>query len=388
MDIQQPLTLLAGMSPAQFMRRHWHKKPLLVRQAFKDFIPPVNRSELVELAAREDVESRLVEYKANTWHLRHGPFTRRMLPPFKTPQWTLLVQGVDLHDEAAHALLQQFSFVPQARMDDLMISYASDGGGVGPHCDNYDVFLLQAEGKRIWRIGQPRKEKNNSDTQDGALHPGLPLKILQDFVPEEEYVLEPGDMLYLPPNWAHDGVARGECMTCSIGFRTPLRATLAQEMLLRLADVMAQEENSLVYRDTRQLAVSDSAAIPAALQTFARKAVRHALADSLVLARTLGETLTEPKANVVFQPNFHNAMKGSLKKGYAVVLDRRTRMLYDQRHVYINGESWRADGHDAELMRRLANQRRLEAAEIARGSEIALDLLLTWYEAGWLHPRV
>jgi len=386
MDIQQPLTLLAGMSPTQFMRRHWHKKPLLIRQAIRDFTPPVGRAELVELAEREEVESRLVEYKDDTWHLSHGPFERKMLPRFKTPQWTLLVQGVDLHDEMAHALLQQFCFIPQARIDDLMVSYATHGGGVGPHCDNYDVFLLQAHGRRRWRVSQPApKNRGKGGMSDAALRPGLPLKILQDFIPEEEHVLEPGDMLYLPPHWAHDGIAEGECVTYSIGFRTPDRATLAHEMLLRLADVMVQEENSLTYRDTRQMAVSDSAAIPPALQTFARKAVRHALVDPQVLARTLGETLTEPKSNVLFEPNPSHPKRSAAIKGHVLVLDRRTRMLYDNRYIYVNGESWRADGLDAKIMQRLANQRRLEVAEVARSSATALELLFTWYEAGWLH---
>jgi len=367
------------MTPAQFMRRHWHKKPLLVRQAINDFIPPVSRNALLELATQEEVESRLVEYKDNTWHLRHGPFSRKMLPSFKTPQWTLLVQGVDLHNEAAHALLQQFCFVPQARMDDLMISYATDGGGVGPHCDNYDVFLLQAKGRRRWHVSPPEKGKNKGAA---TLRPGLPLKILQDFTPQEEHVLEPGDMLYLPPHWAHDGIADGECITCSIGFRTPDRASVAHEMLLRLADVLAQEDNPLVYSDPRQIAVSDSAAIPPALQTFARKAVRYALSDAQIIARTLGETLTEPKANVVFDPNCDG--KETLK-GHVLVLDRRTRMLYDHRYIYINGESWRADDLDAPLLRCLANVRKLDVAEVNSLDDAVLALLLDWYEAGWLH---
>jgi len=386
MDIQQPLTLLAGMSPTQFMRRHWHKKPLLVRQAITDFTPPVGRAELVELAAREEVESRLIEYKDDTWHLDHGPFERKMLPGFKTPQWTLLVQGVDLHDEAAHALLQQFCFIPQARIDDLMVSYATDGGGVGPHCDNYDVFLLQAHGKRRWRVSPPTpKNRSQGRDFDAALRPGLPLKILQDFIPEEEHLLEPGDMLYLPPRWAHDGIAEGESVTYSIGFRTIDRATLAHEMLLRLADIMVQEENSLTYSDTRQMAVSESAAIPPALQNFARRAVRYALADAQVLARTLGETLTEPKSNVLFRPNPHHPKRTAVIKNHILVLDRRTRMLYDNRYIYVNGESWRADGLDAKIMQRLANRRRLEMAEVARSSATALELLWIWYEAGWLH---
>lgn len=370
MDIQQPSSLLAGLCPAQFMQRHWHKKPLLVRQAIPGFKPPVGRAALFELAAREEVESRFIQHLDGRWRLRHGPLARRSLPSLGTREWTVLVQGVDLHDEAVHALLQQFRFVPQARLDDLMISYASDGGGVGPHFDSYDVFLLQAHGRRRWRIG---RQKNF------ALRDGLPLKILEQFEPEEEYVLEPGDMLYLPPRWAHDGIAEGECMTYSIGFRSPNRADLAHEVLLRMADAAVDEEDSPIYRDPRQPAVSASGAIPQELQTFARDAVRRALEEPLALERALGEALTEPKPNVWFEPS---ASAGMME---CVVLDRRTRMMYDARHVFINGESYRAAGRDATLMQRLADQRRLDARDLARASDAALELLSSWCEAGWVH---
>lgn len=237
-----PLALLGGLSPARFMQRHWQKKPLLVRQALPGFTPLLSRAALFELAGREGVESRLLSRAQGQWRLRHGPFTRRALPPVAQPDWTLLVQGVDLHVEAAHALLRQFRFVPDARLDDLMISYASDGGGVGPHFDSYDVFLLQAHGQRRWRIGRQR---------DLSLVEGLPLRILAHFEPEQEYLLDPGDMLYLPPHWAHDGVAVGECMTYSIGFRQPNRGELARELLQRLADDSEERLGTLAYRDPR-----------------------------------------------------------------------------------------------------------------------------------------
>ena len=370
MDVQQPLALLGGLSPAQFMRRHWHKKPLLVRQAIPGFKPILTRAELLDLAGREGVESRFIQDKADQWVLRHGPLARRSLPSLATPRWTALVQGVDLHSDAAHALLQQFRFVPEARLDDLMISYATDGGGVGPHFDNYDVFLLQAHGRRRWRIGRQK---------DKALRPGLPLKILAAFAPEEEYVLEPGDMLYLPPGWAHDGIAEGECMTYSIGFRSPNGAQLAHEVLQRMAEAAADEEGA-IYRDPQQPAVAGPGAIPMELQDFARKAVQKALNDPQALECALGEALTEPKPNVWFEPAAARVMLES------VGLDRRTRMMYDDKHVFINGESYRASGRDAMLMRRLADQRQLGAHELARASDDALELLSSWCEAGWLHP--
>ena len=370
MDIQQPLTLLGGLTPAQFMRRHWHKKPLLVRQAIPNFQPPVLRPEMFALAAQESVESRLVQQIKGGWKLRHGAFARRSLPAMSQREWTLLVQGVDLHNDAVHQLMQEFRFVPEARLDDLMISYATDGGGVGPHFDSYDVFLLQAHGRRRWRIGRQK---------DLTLKEGIPLKVLAEFEPEEEFVLEPGDMLYLPPRYAHDGIAEGECMTYSIGFRAPARAELAQELLVRLSEDAAEDEQVQMYRDAKQEAVADPGAIPAELQAFAKEALERALSQPLALERALGEYLTEPKPNVWFEASYGGAMLE------AVRLDRRTRMMYDAQHIFINGESYRAGGKDATLMRRLANQRYLSAKDIQRASDEALELLSIWCDDGWAH---
>ena len=370
MDIQQPLTLLGGLTPAQFMRRHWHKKPLLVRQAIPNFQPSVLRPEMFALAAQESVESRLVQQIKGGWKLRHGPIARRSLPAMSQREWTLLVQGVDLHNDAVHQLMQQFRFVPEARLDDLMISYATDGGGVGPHFDSYDVFLLQAHGRRRWRIGRQK---------DLTLKEGIPLKVLAEFEPEEEFVLEPGDMLYLPPRYAHDGIAEGECMTYSIGFRAPARAELAQELLVRLSEDAAEDEQVQMYRDAKQEAVAEPGAIPAELQAFAKEALERALSQPLALERALGEYLTEPKPNVWFEASDGGAMLE------AVRLDRRTRMMYDAQHIFINGESYRAGGKDATLMRRLANQRYLSAKDIQRASDEALELLSIWCDDGWAH---
>jgi 50S ribosomal protein L16 3-hydroxylase len=371
MDITQPLALLGGLTPQQFMKRHWQKKPLLVRNAVAGLAPVLARGELFALAARDEVESRLVVREQRGWRMQRGPFARRALPSLRQPDWTLLVQGVDLHDDSAHALLQRFAFIPAARLDDLMISYASDGGGVGPHFDSYDVFLLQAQGTRRWRIGRQ---------QDLSLQEGVPLKILANFEPEQEYLLGPGDMLYLPPRYAHDGVAVGECQTCSIGFRAPQRPELARELLERMAEE-AGELDPRLYRDAAQPATGAPGAIPAGLRSFAQEALAAALKDPLALDRALGEYLSEPKANVWFE----GAAPPRRLRG--VVLDARTRMLHDERHVFVNGESWRAGGRDAVLMRKLADHRRLDAREVDDASEGARELLRTWCEAGWLHTQ-
>ncbi len=379
MEIHQPLPLLGGLSAEQFMRRHWQKKPLLVRQAIPAMVPPIERSALFAMAEREEVESRLVRRSKTGWTLRHGPLPRRALPSLKLPGWTLLVQGVDLHDQRVHELLQQFRFVPDARLDDLMISYASDAGGVGPHFDSYDVFLLQVQGRRRWSIGKPR---------DLQLESGVPLKILSRFEPEQSFVLEPGDMLYLPPRYAHDGIAAGgDCMTYSIGLRAPAAASLGADLLSRIAEAQAEAlEDGPVkaarhYRDPTQPAVEAPAAMPVALQTFAREAVLAAVRDTDAIDRALGETMTEPKATVWFeQGELPSALSG-------VALDRRTRMLYDARHLYINGESFRAAGRDARLMRLLADRRSLGPQDLTGASDDALALLGDWCEAGWLHAE-
>ncbi len=360
--------MLGGLSAAQFMRRHWQKKPLLIRNAFPVHPPLLSRQALFAMAADETVESRLIVRKSAGWTLKNGPLPRAALPALKQPGWTMLVQGLDLHLDAAHALLQRFRFVPDARLDDVMVSWASDGGGVGPHFDSYDVFLLQATGQRRWRIGRQK---------DLSLQPGVPLKILSHFEPEEEFVLGPGDMLYLPPRWAHDGVAEGgDCMTVSVGFRSPQRGGLAAELLQRMAD---DSEDEALYRDPGQSATATPAAIPEGLREFAREGLARLLSDRSSMACALGEVMTEPKPKVWFEEPTDTWQAG------AIQLDRRTRMMYDERHVFINGESFRAGGADARLMRRLADQRSLSSGDMRRASADAQTLLCDWFEAGWLH---
>ena len=312
MKIHLPLTLLGGLSPADFMRRYWQRKPLLIRQAIPGFKPPLNIAALKKLARRDDVESRLIWREDGAWQMEQGPFAR--LPKAAEPDWTLLVQSVDLHSDAASALLQQFRFIPDARLDDIMISVASDGGGVGPHFDSYDVFLLQAAGRRRWRYGRQ---------QDLSLQPGLPLKILSQFTPEHDVVLEPGDMLYLPPHAAHDGIAVGDdCMTISIGFRAPTQAALARGLLEAAADQAMARVGLLggpygepplpgprldaLYRDPDQPAVDTPAALPdalvqATLDTLAKVRFDDALAArnaALGLARQAGNQIWEAMAHL------------------------------------------------------------------------------------------
>ncbi|MEY8879212.1 MAG: cupin domain-containing protein [Leptothrix sp. (in: b-proteobacteria)] len=365
------------------MRDHWQRLPLLVRQAVPGVVPPVTRAELFELIADEAVESRLLrragEGDAQTWQMARGPLNRRALPPLKQPGWTVLVQGLNLHVPAAHALLQRFRFVPQARLDDLMVSWASEGGGVGPHFDSYDVFLLQVQGQRRWRIGR---------MPDAKLKPGLPVKIIDGFKFEQEWVLEAGDMLYLPPGWAHDGDAVGtDCMTCSIGFRAPAQDELVRETLLRLADAVddgidADEpaQRAALYHDPSQAATTSPGRVPAELLAFAEAGLRRTLDEPGALARALGEYLSEPKAHVSFD------IGEPLPEGCGVQLDARSCMLYDELHVFLNGESWRAGGLDAQMLQHLADARELSAEVLQRASAELLDLIDQWLDDGWLQP--
>ena len=376
MDHDRPMALLGGLSAADFMHRHWQKKPLVVRAAWPRALPRVDRSRLFALAARDDVESRLVVRIGEQWSVRQGPVPRRALPALAAREWTLLVQGVDLHDDAAHRLLRSFRFVADARLDDVMCSYASDGGGVGPHVDSYDVFLLQTSGRRRWRIGRAAGARLRDD---------VPLKMLADFEPSHDWLLEPGDMLYLPPGWGHDGIAVGECITTSIGFRAPSPVELAAEMAQRLVDAAHDDDRGTAerhrYRDPAAAPAERPARIPDSLQQFAGEALDRLLGDPVARARALGEVLSEPKPGT----RFDRAAKPR-GRPRAITLDRRTRMLYDDRFVFINGEAYRTGGADATLMRRLADRRGLDAELLARASVAAKALLAEWLRAGWCHP--
>ena len=366
-------SVLGGLTPEQFFRKHWQKKPLLIRAAVPDIQAPLSPEALFRLAAREDVESRLITSGRRQWKMAHGPHPT--LPSTEQKNWTLLVQGVNLHDDQADQLLQQFRFIPDSRLDDLMISYATDGGGVGAHVDSYDVFLLQVHGQRRWRI---------SAQQDLSLREGLPLKILKHFTPEQEFILNPGDMLYLPPQYAHEGVAKGECMTCSIGFRAPAWQELGEAFLAFMADSIELPGR---YRDptlqpSRQpAAISDSMldAVTRALQKLSPTA-----ADREIF---LGQYLSEPKATVSFDPPSHPATFLQFQKTIAhngIRLHRKSRMLHRGTHIFINGESFAPNAMDRKILRQLADLRQLAPAGVTKASADLLESLYQWYEDGWL----
>ena len=367
------LTLLGDITPEQFLRDYWHKKPLLIRQAIPGFKPLLDRTEFFALAARADVESRLVSYVDEKWKMQSGPLTK--LPSLKKKQWTMLVQGVNLHDDAADALLRSFRFLPDARLDDLMISYASDGGGVGPHFDSYDVFLLQAQGQRQWRI---------SAQKDLTLVDGVPLKILANFKAEEEFILEPGDMLYLPPQYAHDGVALGECMTYSIGFRAPSYQELGEAFLQFMGDSIDLPGR---YEDRDLAPTTHAAEISKTMLARVAEQLQKVSFTEDDIAIFLGEYLSEPKASVAFDERVRDLSpakfsEAALKKG--VKLSRKTQMLYRGKHVFINGESFSVSVKDSKSLSLLADERQLDGSVVAEVSTDVMEALYTWYQDGWL----
>ncbi|MFD1556444.1 JmjC domain-containing protein [Paraburkholderia silviterrae] len=384
-----PTPLLGGLSPAQFMKKYWQKKPFLIRQAIPGIEAPLSRDELFALADQDDVESRLITHFRKRWALEHGPFAPDELPTAKTRQWTLLVQGVDLHDDRARALLERFRFAPDARLDDLMISYASDGGGVGPHFDSYDVFLLQVHGKRRWRIGAQR---------DLSLQEGLPLKVLANFEPEEEWVLEPGDMLYLPPHIAHDGVAEGECMTCSIGFRSPSTTELTSQFLYWLAErgadgaASSNAGNPTLYRDPDQSAVTHPAQLPPALVERVSAVLAKVRWSDADVSSFVGSWLSEPKSNVVFdgpEKPLDEARFVARAAKNGITLDRRTILLYDARSYYLNGEQYLLK-EVRKWLPLLADNRFLDGKRFVTLSHdsCVTALLHEWYRAGWIRLGV
>lgn len=366
----QVLQRLGGVPVARFMREAWQRRPLLLRAAIRNFNSPLSPARLLKLARDPAAETRLVEREGGKLRLWHGPLTR--LPPTRKPGWTVLVQGVDLLDAGAHDLLQRFRFIPDARLDDLMASYATDGGGVGPHVDSYDVFLLQGHGRRRWRIGRQR---------DLRLLPGAELQLLANFEPTHEYVLEPGDLLYLPPGIAHEGTAVGECVTYSIGFRAPTHQELLEPYW---ADLAAQTVVRGRYVDRDLRPTHRPAALPGAMIERLHRALQLRAARPAT-ARFLLGYLSEPKAQVIFdrprRPLAHRAF-GARAQRNGVELDRRTRLLYRGATIGINGQCLRVSAKSRSALQQLADRRHLPPVALA---DEVVKLLHHWYRSGWLH---
>lgn len=365
-------SMLGGLSARQFIEEYWQKKPLLVRNAFPGFGDMLSPDELAGLACEEDVQSRMVLNSRGKWKLEHGPFAEDRFARLPKKDWSLLVQGVNHHLPKADELLHEFDFIPRARLDDLMVSFAPDGGGVGPHFDSYDVFLLQGLGQRLWRI---------SGQEDMTLVPDAPLRILKDFRIDQEWVLNPGDMLYLPPKLAHWGIAIGDCMTYSIGFRAPS----AQELATQFLGFMQERVGVAgMYADSDLNPQTHPAELGEQMLHKVEAMLRGIEWSSEDVADFLGSYLTEPKPHIVFDPPRRLSVE-KFRERYAkqgVRLALKSQMLYRGNRVYINGEEVQAAGEAKRLLTELANRRRLPPS--ADLPEDMAALLHQWASAGWV----
>ena len=368
-------TLLGSLSVDVFLRDYWQKKPLLIRAAIPEFAGLLNPQQLIELACTEDAQARLVTQRQGQYELQQSPFTAKNFKGLSKIHWTVLAQGVNCHLQSAAELLKKFNFIPHARLDDLMISYAPKGGGVGPHFDSYDVFLLQGTGHRRWQI---------STQADRTLIEGAPLRILKNFKAEQEWVLAPGDMLYLPPHCAHHGIAEDDCMTYSIGFRTPAYQELAEQFLVYLQDRICIGG---MYADPDLKTQKHASEIGHDMLSQVASAIKQVRWDKEDIANFLGCYLSEPKPHIYFDGPEHPL---SLKKfipflqNNGVRLSLKSQMLCHGKTVFMNGESAQVSDDDYALLRELADNRELPA--LITCSDRLAKLLHQWYMDGYLSP--
>lgn len=373
------------MSAEEFLRDYWQKKPLLIRRAIPDFESPLDADELAGLACEDGIESRLIVQRNGEYQLDQGPFTAKRFSKLPERDWTLLVQDVEKHLPQFAVYLDYFSFLPHWRVDDLMISHAAVGGGVGPHTDAYDVFLLQAKGLRRWSI---------AENYNPEIIPGMDVKVLQEFSAEQSWDLEPGDMLYLPPNVAHEGIALGDnCMTWSIGFRAPS----LRDMFLDFSEWMYQRlPEDVMYTDA-DLAASESGEGKISPAAFARmrELLRSALdADDETMNSWFGQFMTEPKPWLHTETSedtpSEDLLRSRLKTGDALLRDSRAQLAWsetsDGNILFVNGEAWNADASLNDLLQLLCTQRRFTAAQLDEYLQHdGIALLLRLHQSGAIH---
>ena len=358
-----PLQLLGGISAREFMRDYWQKKPLLVRQAVPGFESPISPDELAGLALEEEVESRLViEHGERPWELRRGPFAEDTFATLPERDWTLLVQAVDQFVPEVAELLEQFKFLPKWRIDDVMISFAAPGGGVGPHFDNYDVFLLQGFGKRRWQIGQ-------MCDSDSPLLAHADLKILAEFAKTEEWVLEPGDMLYLPPLLAHCGTAEDDCMTYSVGFRAPSAAEVLTHFTDFLGQFLPDEER---YSDADAQPTDDPTQIQRDALDRLKALLNEHMSDERLLMTWFGQFMTEPRYPELISgiEIDEEVFLGSLEDGAVLIRNPSARMAWsevgDDLVLFASGQSRLLSATLRELLKLICSADALHIANLGQ----------------------
>lgn len=378
-----PLQLLGGITAREFLRDYWQKKPLLIRQAIPDFESPIDADELAGLALEEEVESRLViEHGERPWELRRGPFAEDAFSTLPEREWTLLVQAVDQFVPEVAELLEHFRFLPSWRIDDVMISFAAPGGSVGPHFDNYDVFLLQAQGKRNWKIGQM------CDSESPLLQ-HADLRILAEFEESAEWVLEPGDMLYLPPRLAHFGIAEDDCMTYSVGFRAPSAAEVLTHFTDFLSQYLTDEER---YTDADAQPVSDPHQIQGDALDRLKGLLAEHMSDERMLLTWFGQFMTEPRypelvaGEELGEEDFIN----SLQDGAILVRNPSARLAWsevdDDVLLFASGQSRYLPGKLRELLKLVCSADALHSENLGEwlADEDGRDLLCELVKQGSL----
>ena len=366
------LTLLGGLTIEEFLRDYWQKKPLLVRQAIPGFKGLLNPQQLIELSCLDDMQARLVKHSRGVWQAAYGPFEPEDMAKLRG-KWTVLVQGINHALPEATELLKQFNFIPHARLDDLMVSYAPKGGGVGPHFDAYDVFILQGLGHRRWQV---------STQEDRTLIEGAPLRILKEFHVEQEWVLEAGDMVYLPPHCGHNGIAEDDCMSYSIGFRTPTYQELSEQFLVYLQDRICIDG---VYADPDLKIQTHPSEIGADMLKQVAQAIRKIQWDDEDIANFLGSYLSDPKPHIFFDAPVKplSAMRfEQALQTHHISLALKTQMLCHDRTVFINGDSREVGKGSYRVLRDLADTRQLPAA--GKLTDEAVKLLYEFYLDGYI----
>ena len=279
---------LGDISLETFLSEYWQKKPLLIRNGIENISSPLTAEELAGLACEKDIESRLIinHQENDSWDLQHGPFNDEVFSNLPQSHWTLLVQAVDHWIPQAAQLLEQFNFIPRWRIDDLMMSYANDGGGVGPHFDHYDVFLVQACGSRQWQIGGLYNENS-------PLKENLPVKILEEFNATESWLLEPGDILYVPPGVGHNGIAKGDgCITCSVGFRAPAHSDILREFTDYINDQLTEAHR---YQDADLTSQTNTGEISEQSILKVQTILKSYIEDKHAIREWFGRYVTHPK---------------------------------------------------------------------------------------------